>query len=285
MADEVKSEFSQQIVETPQLSEYQKVQQRIQTYTIGITPNNAQTISNILEVGLQKGNFKLSELDSLVSIREEVGKGLIEYNTQVQVAQRRLQELQEEETANIVAEREKEQQELFDSMASERQRRKSAEERLANMEAVLLSHGISMDLNADSKVGLTEGQKQVDLTDDEKAQVNSIVQVEKDNIATQPNLQPKPKVPGKTSPAFAVARAMNPVVEEPKQPVELELDVPTDAKGTKEFFEEVDRVESEVDELDQVEMDLIDEEQFNESFVSEEDTLLLEAGGPAGGQH
>jgi len=271
MADEVKSEFSQQIVEPPQLSEYQKVQQRIQTYTIGITPSNAQTISTILEMGLQKGNFKLSELDSLVSIREEVGKGLIEYNTQVQVAQRRLQELQEEETANIVAEREKEQQELFDSMASERQRRKSAEERLANMEAVLLSHGISMDLNADGKVGLTEGQKQVDLTDDEKAQVNSIVQVEKDNIATQPNLQPKPKVPGKTSPAFAVARAMNPVVEEPKQPVELELDVPTDAKGTKEFFEEVDRVESEVDELDQVEMDLIDEEQFNESFVSEED--------------
>jgi hypothetical protein len=271
MADEVKSEFSQQIVEPPQLSEYQLVQQRIQNYTIGITPSNAQTISTILEMGLQKGNFKLSELDSLVSIREEVGKGLIEYNTQVQVAQRRLQELQEEETANIVAEREKEQQELFDSMASERQRRKSAEERLANMEAVLLSHGISMDLNADGKVGLTEGQKQVDLTDDEKAQVNSIVQVEKDNIATQPNLQPKPKVPGKTSPAFAVARAMNPVVEEPKQPVELELDVPTDAKGTKEFFEEVDRVESEVDELDQVEMDLIDEEQFNESFVSEED--------------
>lgn len=270
MTDEVKSEFSQQIVEPPQLSEYQKVQQRIQTYTIGITPNNAQTISNILEVGLQKGNFKLSELDSLVSIREEVGKGLIEYNTQVQVAQRRLQELQEEETANIVAKREKEQQELFDSMASERQRRKSAEERLANMEAVLLSHGISMDLNADGKVGLTEGQKQVDLTDDEKAQVNSIVQVERNNITT-PNLQPKPKVPGKTSPAFAVARAMNPVVEEPKQPVELELDVPTDAKGTKEFFEEVDRVESEVDELDQVEMDLIDEEQFNESFVSEED--------------
>lgn len=270
MADEVKSEFSQQMVEPPQLSEYQKVQQRIQTYTIGITPSNAQTISTILEMGLQKGNFKLSELDSLVSIREEVGKGLIEYNTQVQVAQRRLQELQEEETANIVAEREKEQQKLFDSMASERQKRKSAEERLANMEAVLLSHGISMDLNADGKVGLTEGQKQVDLTDDEKAQVNSIVQVEKNNITT-PNLQPKPKVPGKTSPAFAVARAMNPVVEEPKQPVELELDVPTDAKGTKEFFEEVDRVESEVDELDQVEMDLIDEEQFNESFVSEED--------------
>lgn len=293
MADEIKSEFSQQLVEPAPLSEYQLVQQRIQNYTIGITPSNAQTISTILEVGLQKGNFKLSELDSLVSIREEVGKGLIDYNTQVQVAQRRLQELQEEETAKIIAEREIEQQKLLDNMAGERQRRKSAEERLSNMEAVLLSHGISMDLNADGKIGLTEGQKQVDLTDDEKAQVNSIVQVEKDNIATQPNLQPKPKVPGKTSPAFAVARAMNPVVEEEpistdeefvekveetkqsfkewEESVELELDVPADAKGTKEFFEEVDRVESEVDELDQVEMDLIDENQFNESFVSEED--------------
>lgn len=293
MADEIKSEFSQELVEPAPLSEYQLVQQRIQNYTIGITPSNAQTISTILEVGLQKGNFKLSELDSLVSIREEVGKGLIEYNTQVQVAQRRLQELQEEETAKIIAEREIEQQKLLDNMAGERQRRKSAEERLSNMEAVLLSHGISMDLNADGKIGLTEGQKQVDLTDDEKAQVNSIVQVEKDNIATQPNLQPKPKVPGKTSPAFAVARAMNPVVEEEpistdeefvekieetkqsfkewEESVELELDVPADAKGTKEFFEEVDRVESEVDELDQVEMDLIDENQFNESFVSEED--------------
>lgn len=293
MADEIKSEFSQELVEPAPLSEYQLVQQRIQNYTIGITPSNAQTISTILEVGLQKGNFKLSELDSLVSIREEVGKGLIEYNTQVQVAQRRLQELQEEETAKIIAEREIEQQKLLDNMAGERQRRKSAEERLSNMEAVLLSHGISMDLNADGKIGLTEGQKQVDLTDDEKAQVNSIVQVEKDNIATQPNLQPKPKVPGKTSPAFAVARAMNPVVEEEpistdeefvekieetkqsfkewEESIELELDVPADAKGTKEFFEEVDRVESEVDELDQVEMDLIDENQFNESFVSEED--------------
>ena len=293
MADEIKSEFSQELVEPAPLSEYQLVQQRIQNYTIGITPSNAQTISTILEVGLQKGNFKLSELDSLVSIREEVGKGLIEYNTQVQVAQRRLQELQEEETAKIIAEREIEQQKLLDNMAGERQRRKSAEERLSNMEAVLLSHGISMDLNADGKIGLTEGQKQVDLTDDEKAQVNSIVQVEKDNIATQPNLQPKPKVPGKTSPAFAVARAMNPVVEEEpistdeefvekieetkqsfkewEESIELELDVPADAKGTKEFFEEVDRVESEVDELDQVEMDLIYENQFNESFVSEED--------------
>ena len=79
MADEIKSEFSQELVEPAPLSEYQLVQQRLQNYTIGITPSNAQTISTILEVGLQKGNFKLSELDSLVSIREEVGKGLIEY--------------------------------------------------------------------------------------------------------------------------------------------------------------------------------------------------------------
>lgn len=298
MADEVKSEFSQQMVQPPELSEYQLVQQRIQNYTIGITPSNAQTISTILEMGLQKGNFKLSELDSLVSIREEVGKGLIEYQTQVQVAQRRLQELQEEETAKVVAEREKQQQEVLDKMAGERQRRKQAEERLSNMEAVLLSHGISMDLNADGKIGIVEGQKKVDLTDDEKSQIDSIVQVEKDNITT-PNLNPKPKVPGKTSPAFAVARALNPVkeedvdlgeqklgtesistdedfvekVEETKKSFkeweeakeEVVLDVPEDAKGTKEFFEEVDKVESEVEEL-----------VFEDDFTEEEQNYLDE---------
>ena len=298
MADEVKSEFSQELVEPAPLSEYQLVQQRIQNYTIGITPSNAQTISTILEVGLQKGNFKLSELDSLVSIREEVGKGLIEYQTQVQVAQRRLQELQEEETAKVVAEREKQQQEVLDKMAGERQRRKQAEERLSTMEAVLLSHGISMDLNADGKIGIVEGQKKVDLTDDEKSQIDSIVQVEKDNITT-PNLNPKPKVPGKTSPAFAVARALNPVkeedvdlgeqklgtesistdedfvekVEETKKSFkeweeakeEIVLDVPEDAKGTKEFFEEVDKVESEVEEL-----------VFEDDFTEEEQNYLDE---------
>ena len=43
----------------------------------------------------------------------------------------------------------------------------------------------------------------------------------------EPNLQPEPKVPGKTSPAFAVARALNPVKEE--EDVEAGTDIGDDA--------------------------------------------------------
>ena len=66
------------------------------------------------------------------------------------------------------------------------------------MEAVLASHGISMDLNQDGVVGLTEGQVADELTEEEQAQVDEMIQVEKDNITSKP------------SRAFQVARALNP---------------------------------------------------------------------------
>lgn len=271
MVDEVKSEFAQQVVEPPQKSEFELVQERITNYTIPVTPNNAQTISSILELGLSKGNFKLSELDSLVSIREEVNKGLIEYQTQVQVAQRRLQELQEEETARIVKEREDAQNELFNKMTEERQNRKKAEEELRLVKAQL--EALSNVQGNVTSAPITSGGNAPSVTGEKP----------------EPNLQPKPKVPGKTSPAFAVARALNPVkeeepisndsefnakVEETKKSFkeweesqeEIVLDVPEDAKGTEDFFKEVAKVEEESEEL-------IPEEDFDEeeqNFLDEE---------------
>ena len=273
MADEVKSEFAQQVVEPPQKSEFELVQERISSYTIPVTPNNAQTISNILELGLSKGNFKLSELDSLVSIREEVNKGLIEYQTQVQVAQRRLQELQEEETARIVKEREDAQNQLFNKMTEERQNRKKVEEELRLVKAQL--QALSNVQGNVTSAPITSGGNAPSVTGEKP----------------EPNLQPEPKVPGKTSPAFAVARALNPVkeeepisedkefsekVEETKKSFkeweetqeEIVLDVPEDAKGTEDFFKEVAKVEEEVkDELDLYEEDFDEEEQ---NFLDEE---------------
>jgi len=271
MVDEVKSEFAQQVVEPPQKSEFELVQERITNYTIPVTPNNAQTISSILELGLAKGNFKLSELDSLVSIREEVNKGLIEYQTQVQVAQRRLQELQEEETARIVKEREDAQNELFNKMTEERQNRKKAEEELRLVKAQL--DALSNVQGNVTSAPIPSGGNAPSVTGEKP----------------EPNLQPEPKVPGKTSPAFAVARALNPVkeeepisedneflekVEETKKSFkeweetkeEIVLDVPEDAKGTEDFFKEVAKVEEETEEL-------IPEEDFDEeeqNFLDEE---------------
>ena len=291
MSDEVKSEFAQQVVEPPQKSEFELVQERISNYTIPVTPNNAQTISNILELGLSKGNFKLSELDSLVSIREEVNKGLIEYQTQVQVAQRRLQELQEEETARIVKEREDAQNELFNKMTEERQNRKKAEEELRLVKAQL--DALSNVQGNVTSAPITSGGNAPSVTGEKP----------------EPNLQPEPKVPGKTSPAFAVARALNPVKEE--EPIsedkelvekieetkksfkeweetqeEIVLDVPEDAKGTEDFFKEVAKVEEESEELipeedfDEEEQNFLDEEledlgedlPVEELKVAEEDT-------------
>lgn len=291
MADEVKSEFAQQVVEPPQKSEFELVQERINNYTIPVTPNNAQTISSILELGLAKGNFKLSELDSLVSIREEVNKGLIEYQTQVQVAQRRLQELQEEETARIVKEREDAQNELFNKMTEERQNRKKAEEELRLVKAQL--EALSNVQGNVTSAPITSGGNAPSVTGEKP----------------EPNLQPEPKVPGKTSPAFAVARALNPVKEE--EPIsedkelvekieetkksfkeweesqeEIVLDVPEDAKGTEDFFKEVAKVEEESEELipeedfDEEEQNFLDEEledlgedlPVEELKVAEEDT-------------
>lgn len=294
MADEVKSEFSQQVVEPPKLSEFQQVQQRIQSYTIPVTPTNAQTIATILEMGLQKGNFKLSELDQLVSIREEVNAGLIEYNTQVEVAQRRLQQLQEEETARIVADRELQQQQLFDNMAAERQSRKKAEEELRLVRA---------QLEALSSV-------QGNVTTAPTTPVSTGNAPNITGLGTPPpKPQPQPKVPGKTSPAFAAARALNPTkevdeldigeqklgtekistdkefnekVEDTKigfkeweetkieKTIEVDVDVPEDAKGTEDFLEEVAKVE------DQKVQDDIDEEEFNQSFVVEDDFDRIE---------
>lgn len=303
MADEVKSEFAQQVVEPPQKSEFELVQERINNYTIPVTPNNAQTISSILELGLAKGNFKLSELDSLVSIREEVNKGLIEYQTQVQVAQRRLQELQEEETARIVKEREDAQNELFNKMTEERQNRKKAEEELRLVKAQL--EALSNVQGNVTSAPITSGGNAPSVTGEKP----------------EPNLQPEPKVPGKTSPAFAVARALNPVKEEEEvdlgeqklgiEPIstdkefvekieetkksfkeweesqeEIVLDVPEDAKGTEDFFKEVAKVEEESEELipeedfDEEEQNFLDEEledlgedlPVEELKVAEEDT-------------
>ena len=100
--------------------------------------------------------------------------------------------------AEKVAAEEKKIKDIVDSRDAERARRKNVEDRLAQMEAVLASHGISMDLNQDGVVGLTEGQVADELTEEEQAQVDEMIQVEKDNITSKP------------SRAFQVARALNP---------------------------------------------------------------------------
>lgn len=199
MAEET---FAQQQVTEPELSESDKIRKRIQDYKASLNPQTLQIIQILLDSQLKSGLLKPADLDAVVLLRDEVNKAQIEYNSQVQNAQKRLQDLAETEMAEKVAAQEAQVQAIVDSRDAERARRKSVEDRMAQMEAVLASHGISMDLNQDGVVGLKEGQVASQLTDEEQAQVDNIVQVEKDNIA---EMESKPK-----SRAFAMARAINP---------------------------------------------------------------------------
>ena len=80
-----------------ELSELERITQRLNTFTVGLKPASAEQVNQIMQKGLSAGNFKLDELDAIVQIREQVNAGIIDYNTQVQVATRRIQELEQEE--------------------------------------------------------------------------------------------------------------------------------------------------------------------------------------------
>ena len=204
--------FSETMV-VPELSESDRIRERIQNFKSQLNPQVLGVITMMLDNQMKSGMIKPADLDAVVVLRDEINKAQIEYNTQIQNAQKRLQDLAEQEQAEIVAKQEAAVQAIRDSATEERQRRKTAEERLSNMEAVLLSHGISMDLNNDGVVGLQTGMTATPLTATEQAQVDAMVQVDKDNIATAP-VQPTPAVDKAPSRAFQMARFMNPEPEE-----------------------------------------------------------------------
>ena len=248
MAEEIKSEFAQDSATPPEKTELERIQERISNYKVSISPNTALFIQNLTKQSLESPT-KVEDLDAYVVIRNELTEGLAEYQTQVQNAQRRMTQLQEEHVLAKQKELADKEQKLIESRDAERQLRKSVEDRLAQMEAVLKSHGINLDLNQDGVVGLQEGQPQENLSPEELAEVNSIIQ-ERYASDTQ----------SKVSRAFETARALNPEptdqdkfeakVEATKKSFKewedaqqtIELEVPEDAKGTEDFDSTVEEV-------------------------------------------
>ena len=325
MAEEVKSEFaSEQVV--PELTELEKVQQRIANYQIGINPQSASAVSTLLQLHLKSGLIKIEELDAVIAVRNEIDKGLTDYNQAVQVAQQQLVELQEADRLQKEAQIEAEKTALTDKIRDQRKQRKDAELKVAQLEAILASHGINVDLNNDGVIGVKEGQLNqdgfVELSAQEAAQLAQEHGVSIPETKIQKGKQGEPK---QTSKAFQMARLLNPdegveqsepsvaevqpvsdgyvpqseetipftadqelqdKIDETKQaiseweeqtetevadeemifgnesteedgfdlPLEeevptLEIPVPEDAKGIEDFYEEVDRVEEELNDL------------------------------------
>lgn len=260
--------FAQESATPPEKTELEKVQERIANYKVGITPQVAQFSSVLLENQLKNGLVKSADLEAYVQIRDELNTGIADYQQSLQVAQRQIAELQEQHALQKQAEIAQREQDLKTARDDERKRRKSVEDKLAQMEAVLKSHGISMDLNNDGIVGLSEGQEQRNLTPEELAEVNRLMQ--ESSAATElvetPTADGGPTEPKKPSRAFEMARAMNPItedkefsekVEETKQSFKewdeannesteevptIELPVPEDAKGTDDFDTAVEEV-------------------------------------------
>ena len=180
MADE--PTFAEQQVTGNTLSESDQIRKRITEYKAQITPNSLQVIEGMLQQQLSSGLLKPGDLDAMIILRDDVNKASIDYRSQLESAQRRLADLAQDEAIEKAQAEEAKIAAIVDARDVERQRRKDAESRLAQVEAVLASHGISMDLNADGVIGLAEGQVADELTDEEQAQVDNIVSVEKANI-------------------------------------------------------------------------------------------------------
>ena len=95
----------------------------------------------------------------MIAVRNEIDKGLTDYNQAVQVAQQQLTELQEaDRLAKAIFQIEADKPALTDKIRDQRKQRKDAELKVAQLEAILASHGINVDLNNDGVIGVKEGQ-------------------------------------------------------------------------------------------------------------------------------
>lgn len=217
---DIPSAFEQEQVEH-QPTEIERIQNRVQDFKVGLKPNTAQAALSSIQILLSKGLIKVEELDAIISIREEISTGLIEYETTVKSAQMDMERAQQ----NLLIEQQAERQRVLDEkdtqIEDERLLRKSTQDklegsmnRLAQMEAVLKSHGINMDLDGDGVIGLKDGQVADTLSATEQAEVDSIVEGYDANgspTTEVPQTQPDPN--HQTSGAFKLARMMNPIEE------------------------------------------------------------------------
>jgi len=238
----------------PEKTELERLQERIANFKVQISPTVAQLAQVLMNQSLQNPT-KPEDLDGYVQVRNELVEGLNDYQTQLTNAQRRMAQLTEEHNILKAQELERKEADLIAARDGERKRRKTAEEKARQLEAVLASHGIHIDLDGDGKVGLNVGEEQENLTPEQQVTLKKLLDESKAAV-------------GGTSPAFAKARSLNPVpqsettgvithdpelqakIDATKQAFEsagpdvptIELPVPETAKGTTEFEQEVEEV-------------------------------------------
>lgn len=260
--EENKSAFASEQVEPREPTELEKVQQRIANYQIGIKPQSASAVNTLLELHLKSGLIKLDELEAVIAVRNEVQTGLANYNNSVENAQKQIVQLQEQDRLAKEAVIEKEKSDLVDKIRDQRKQRKDAELKVAQLEAILASHGINMDLNNDGVIGVKEGALNqdgfVELSAEEAASLAQQHGVTIPETKIQKGKQGESK---QTSKAFQMARLLNP--EEPVEqsepsvaevePITQNVELQTKIDETKEAISEwEDQTETEVEDEEMV---------------------------------
>jgi len=258
-------------------TELERVQQRIANYKIAIAPSSAQAISTLLQLHLKSGQIKIDELDAVIGVRNEINKGLTDYNIAVETAQRQLNSLVEADRIAKAEAIEKEKAELVDKIRDQRKLRKAEEIKVAQLEAILASHGVNVDLNGDGVIGVKAGDLNADgfveLTKEEAATLAA------DHGVTIPpqTIQKgtRTEAPKKTSKAFEMARLLNPEGESNTQPPVTNVSVApiSEDEGFNDYIEEAKESVNTWEE--QTETEVPQEEMLFGSDESEEDGFDL----------
>ena len=181
----------------PEKTELERIQERIANFKVSISPTVAQLAQVLMNQSLQNPT-KPEDLDGYVQVRNELKLGLDEYQQQLTNAQSRMAQLQQEHEIAKSTELARKENDLIAARDGERKRRKSAEEKARQLEAVLASHGINIDLDGDGKVGLNVGEETENLTAEQQVTLKNLLDESK--AAT-----------GGVSRAFEQARAKNPL--------------------------------------------------------------------------
>ena len=143
MAEE--STFASESKEPIQKTELEAAQESLQNKTVTLDPRTLGVIQVLMEQQLKAGLIKLTDIDALMMVRDEVAKANIEYQTFLQRTQTRIQELTAKDAETKRELYELKLAESKNVAAIERQQRKTAEKELAELREKLetLQKGIT----------------------------------------------------------------------------------------------------------------------------------------------
>lgn len=269
---ETQSNFAQEQVEQ---TEIEKLQERVRGYKATLSPQSLPILDLILQGQLKAGLIKLEELDAMVLVRDEIRKAQLDHKTYMENQQRRLVELQEEEQLELLEKQAKFKEQEKQKLVEERVARKNAEARVHELEKKMqdlqkgISNVVSVSQPQETKpvemksTGAFALARSMNPNDDSKpiSQDSDFVEKVEDTKKAFKEFADEVQEQKTLDDAMLEANELADAFEN-----ETVLDVPEDAPGTEEFYEEVESVANEETQLDMF------EDEIPDLKIAEEDT-------------